>query len=397
MLRITTFSSYANSIANLQSRQQDLSVSQQQLTSGKRVLHASDDPTAAARAERAGALLQRTDATQRAIDASRNAMQMTESSLGSAVDLVQQARELMVSSGNASYSDAERLAIGNQLSDIRAQLMQVANRGDGTGGYVFAGQGASQPPFLDRPGGVGFVGAGGEVKTDAEDGLPLTLDGQKVWLSSPTGNGVFTTSGNSSSAWIDAGRVIAPSQITGSNYQVQFSQTAGVTSFSITKDGLPTAANNLPFTSGQSIEFEGMSFAVTGSPANGDTFDIAPSQPTLSVFDSIDKAVTALKTPHQTSAQITQAVQNGLRDLDSVANGLSSARSFAGGVLNRVEAATNRVADLKVFGETTRSNAEDLDMVQAISSFQNKQTGYQAALQTYSSLQRMSLFDYIKT
>jgi flagellar hook-associated protein 3 FlgL len=36
-------------------------------------------------------------------------------------------------------------------------------------------------------------------------------------------------------------------------------------------------------------------------------------------------------------------------------------------------------------------------MVQAISSFQNKQTGYQAALQTYSSLQRMSLFDYIKT
>jgi flagellar hook-associated protein 3 FlgL len=117
----------------------------------------------------------------------------------------------------------------------------------------------------------------------------------------------------------------------------------------------------------------------------------------LSVFDAIDKAVKALKTPGMTSAQITQTVQTGLRDLDSVSNQLQSSRSMAGEVLNRVDGATSRVSDLKLFGETTRSNAEDLDMVQAISNFQNQQTGYQAALQTYSSLQRMSLFDYIKT
>ena len=36
-------------------------------------------------------------------------------------------------------------------------------------------------------------------------------------------------------------------------------------------------------------------------------------------------------------------------------------------------------------------------MVQAISDFQKQQTGYQSALQTYSSVQRLSLFDYIKT
>jgi flagellar hook-associated protein 3 FlgL len=43
-----------------------------------------------------------------------------------------------------------------------------------------------------------------------------------------------------------------------------------------------------------------------------------------------------------------------------------------------------------------QSSAEDADMVQAISEFQNQQTGYQAALQSYASVQRMSLFDYIK-
>ena len=44
-----------------------------------------------------------------------------------------------------------------------------------------------------------------------------------------------------------------------------------------------------------------------------------------------------------------------------------------------------------------RSTAEDLDMVEAISDFQGKQTGYDAALKTYSMVQRMTLFDYMKT
>jgi flagellar hook-associated protein 3 FlgL len=36
-------------------------------------------------------------------------------------------------------------------------------------------------------------------------------------------------------------------------------------------------------------------------------------------------------------------------------------------------------------------------MVEAISNFQNQQSGYDAALKTYASVQRMSLFQYIQT
>jgi flagellar hook-associated protein 3 FlgL len=54
-----------------------------------------------------------------------------------------------------------------------------------------------------------------------------------------------------------------------------------------------------------------------------------------------------------------------------------------------------RIADSKLAAQTERSNAEDLDMVQAISDFQNRQTGYDAALKAYSMVQRMSLFNYI--
>ncbi|MBQ0958538.1 flagellar hook-associated protein FlgL [Ideonella sp. 4Y11] len=398
MFRVATLNAYEKVINTLQKRQQNLVEAQQQLTSGKRVLHASDDPVAAARAERARALLQRSDANQRAVDASKNSMTLTESALGDAGELLQQARELVVAAGNASYSDAQRQDVAKQLAEIRKQLMSVANRGNGAGGFVFSGQGTSQPPFLDAPGGVAYTGTGGQVEVASDEQLPLTFDGRQVWMGARTGNGVFETRNlGSDSAWIDAGRVTDPAQLTGSTYSVSFSVVGGVTTYSVFQDGNPTALSGQPYTSGQAISIDGMSFAVSGDPADADSFEIVPSSVGLSVFDALDQVVNALKTPNQTATQVTQVVQTGLRDVDQSLGQLQSSRSLAGETLNRIEGVQARVSDLKLFAKTTESDAEDLDETQAISDFANQQTGYQVALQTYATLQKMSLFQYINS
>ncbi|WP_396268338.1 flagellar hook-associated protein FlgL [Ideonella sp.] len=399
MIRVSTANAFASSVLSLQKRQQDLSEANERLTNGKRVMHASDDPTAAARAERARSLMQRTDATQRALDASRNSMTLTESALADGGELLQQARELLASGGNASFTDAERRDVANQITAIRNQLLGVANRSDGTGGYIFAGQGASQPPFIDRPGGVGYVGTGGEVRVASEEPLPLTLDGQQTWLSANTGNGVFVTRPiNSGSAWIDSGRVTNPQALTGSTYTIEFTDLApGQKVYSILRDGVATGVFQAPFDPTKAIEIDGMAVNISGTPASGDAFEMAPSQPNLTVFQALDRVIAELKTPNRGNAAVTQTIQSGLRDIDSVRNHLQSARSMTGEMLTRIDGAEVRVQDLKLFSENTRSAAEDLDMIKAISDFQNKQTGYEAALQTYSTMQRMSLFDYIKT
>ena len=396
MFRITTLNAYNKVIDTLQSRQQDLVEAQEKLTTGKRVLHASDDPVAAARAERARALQQRSDANQRAVDASKNAMTLTESALGDAGELLQQARELVVAAGNASYSDAQRQDVAKQIAEIRKQLMSVANRGNGAGGFVFSGQGTSQPPFLDAPGGMRYTGSGGQVEVASDETLPLTFDGRQVWMGARTGNGVFETRNlGSSAAWIDAGRVTDPSAITGSTYSLSFNTVGGVKSYTLLQDGNPTAFTDVPFTSGQAIEIDGMAFTVTGEPADGDQFEIAPSTSDLSVFDALDQVVNSLKTGGSTPTQVAQAVQSGLRDIDQGLGQLQSSRSLAGETLNRIEGVQSRVTDLKLFAQTTESDATDLDETQAISDFANQQTGYQVALQTYASLQKMSLFQFI--
>lgn len=397
-MRITTANAHDTAVDNLQRRQQELQRSQEQLTSGKRVSRASDDPTAAARAERALATGARAIADQRGVEASRNAMQQTEGALGDATEAMQQVRELLVAAGNGSYTDAERANLAERIRGLRNQLLSIANRGDGSGGYLFGSQGSAQPPFVDGVGGVAFRGTDGQAVVVSANLLPMTHDGAATWLAARSGNGVFVTSpavANGTGAWIDAGSVTDPSALTGADYRVDFSVAGGVTTYSVLMNGAPTALANVPYVAGQAIEFDGMAVTVQGTPAQGDRFDITPSTPDLSLFDALDRVVAELKLPNRSDAQVAQTVASGLRDVDAAFGSLQMQRALAGESLKRIDAVESRVADVKLGADTERSQAEDLDMVQALSEFQARQNGYEAALSTYSLVQKMSLFKYL--
>jgi flagellar hook-associated protein 3 FlgL len=308
-MRITTAYAYENSINSLQKRQQALSEAQTQLTSGKRVNKASDDPGAAAAAERALAAQSRAEAQMRALDASRNAMQLTESALGTAGELMQQARELLVAAGNGSYSDSERATVGLSIRSLRDELLAVSNREDGAGRYLFGGQGADGLPLLDSPGGVIYNASAGGTRAALGEASPLNIDGRAAWLQA-------------------------------------------------------------------------------SDPDNPGS--------TLSLFDVMDRVAGELLTPGRSSAQISQGVADGLGDFDAVAENLSTWRAKSGDALNRIERIGERLSQNKLDAQTERSEAEDLDMVQAISDFQNRQSGYDAALKTYSIVQQMSLLQYLR-
>jgi flagellar hook-associated protein 3 FlgL len=397
MNRISTSQAFDASLLQLQKRQVELSESQQQMSSGKRVNRASDDPAAAARAERALASISHVEADKRSVEASRTQMTQTESALGDAGELLQHARELLVNAGNAAFSDTERQSIANELRGVREQLLTVANRSDGADGFLFGGQGSSQTPFVDAAGGVQYRGTAGQAQAAGTDSLPIALDGGATWSSARTGNGQFETSvvTSTGSAWIDAGHVSDPSALTGSTYDIRFSGAAGATTYTVWKDGVATAQANVPYQSGLAIDVDGMSVKVSGAPAAGDDFQLKPSTSSLSVFDVLDKAVADLSASGKTGSQVAQDGAFNLRNIDQVMTRVQAARSDVGSMLNRIDGVDSRLDNLKLQGQTEKSNAEDLDMVQAISEFQSKQSGYDAALKSYSMVQHLSLFQYL--
>jgi flagellar hook-associated protein 3 FlgL len=401
-MRISTANMFDASIATLQKRQEQMQESQQRLTSGKRIEKASDDPTGAARAERALSAIGRIDANQRALEASRNGMTLSEGALGDANELLQQVREAMLAAGNATYSDPEREGLANKIAGLRDQLLAIANRPDGAGGFLFSGQGSANPPFLDQPGGVSYNGTSGAIQTGNMDDFPLTVDGRHAWEQARTGNGSFVTSaldnaisGEPAKSWIDAGRVTNPTALTGSNYQIQISGSGAGAIYTVTDISKGSVVKSDTFATGKAIEFDGMTVTLSGTAEDGDQFEITPATVGLKVFDVLDQAVAELRTTQRSGIEIAQSNSARVRDLDSAMAAMQNVRSQIGERLNNLDGTEARMADIKLYNQSEQSAAEDLDMVQGISDFQNQQSGYDAALKTYAMVQRMSLFQYL--
>jgi flagellar hook-associated protein 3 FlgL len=135
-----------------------------------------------------------------------------------------------------------------------------------------------------------------------------------------------------------------------------------------------------------------MAFDLKGSPAVGDTVGLTPS---TSLMGTIDSAIRGIgESTNKTDA--TQAVEQALANIDAGLERVLQVRSYAGELLNRADRISDDQGQRSVQLEADRSRAEDLDMLKGISDFQNAHTGYQAALQSYAQVQRLSLFDFMR-
>ena len=395
-MRIATANTYDNALEQLYKRQSDLSQQQEKIGTGQRVNRPSDDPVAAAQAERVMTRLARIDVDQRALESQRAALATAESALGEASTLVQGSRDLVISALNAGYSPRDRATIANQIASLRDQLFALSNRTDSNGISLFGGLGSSGAPFADTPPGVSFQATAGQRAATAT-ALPGAMDGQAIWMDVPTGNGVFKVSlgsTNTGTAWSDAGSVVTPSAQTGNSYSVTFSVVNGVTTYDVVDTTAATTVSTAqPYRDGAPILFDGLSVVVNGAPANGDTISVAPSVQT-NVFKVLDDAIASISNAPGGN-KLTQTVNLALVEIDAALARMQSARGQAGEWLNRADTITNTQSARALSLEEDRSRAVDLDMAKGISDFNRFQTGYQAALQSYAQIQKLTLFNFI--
>ena len=398
-MRIGTANVYDNALEQLYKRQSDMLTQQEQLSSGLRVNRASDDPIAAAQAERAMVRLSRIETDQRALETQRSALSTAEAGLGEALGRMQDLRELVIAAGNAGYTESDRTTLAQQISNLRDQIFAIANRTDSNGVPLFGGLGSTGSPFADIPAGVQFQGAPGQ-RAASTTALPGAMNGQAIWMDVPSGNRSFEVSladANTGGVWTDTGTVVSPTLLTGHDYSISFTVIAGVTTYDVlnTSTGAPTnpVLIGQPYTSGAPIQFDGLSVLPQGAPASGDTVTIAPSTP-LNIFNLLDGTINSINNASSDN-RLSQAIALSLAQIDTGMERLQAARGQAGDWLNRADSITDAQSARSLALESDRSRAVDADMAKAISNFTTAQTGYQAALQSYAQIQRLSLFNYI--
>ena len=392
--RLASANTYDNAVNRLTARQTQLSKLQEQLSASKRVLRPSDDPTGAAQAERAMTRLSRVATDQRALEVQRNAVTTAESVLGDSVSAIQDFRTLVVQAGNTSLTASDRASIAQQLFGLRNQILGYANTKDSNGLPLFAGLGGTASPFVDNGAGVSFNGLPGQLAA-GDLAVPAVLDGNAAFMNVPSGNGVFAAAQGSgtTAVWSGAGQVTDPAALTGHAYSIRFNVTGNSTTFDVVDSTSNTSVQTgQPYTPGQAITFDGMSLVANGTPANGDSLQITPSVKT-DLFAVLDQAIAGVR--DSSGGALSQNVAQALSQIDAGMSRLSSSRGQAGNLLNQVDNISDRQSSRSIQLEADRSRAEDLDVVKALSDFQNQQTAYSAALGSYAQIQKLSLFNFI--
>lgn len=405
LTRLGSANTYDNALRNLSIRQSALSNLQENLTSGKKVVRASDDPTGAAQAERAMTRISRIATDQRALEAQRNSIAMAESTLGDVTDALQNFRELVVSAGNGVHGPAERKSIAIQLQGLRDQVFSLANRKDSNGQPLFSALGSALAPFVGPntpPQDYAFNGLPGQ-SASSEVAIPFTLDGDSAFMLQTNRDGVYNVSlGNSATSLKTSPATLnPPTAATGASYNISFTSVtaaAGNTtvSYNIVDSGssVPVATGTKTYSTGQSFtvtEMPGLSLTITGTPAVADKVKVESSP---SLFSVLDNAINNIGSA-SSNAAASQAVSQALGNIDIGMGRVAAVRGQAGDLLNRADRITSNQEARSIQLEADRSRAEDLDTIKGLSDFQNQDTGYQAALKSYAQVQKLSLFNYI--
>ncbi len=204
-MRISTAQMQSQAVRSMMDRQTELSYTQQQVATGKRILSSADDVTGSTQII---ALRQNIDTStqyQENADMAKSRLLSEESALTQTINVLQRSRELAIQGNNGSQSAANRKALANEIRQNLAEILALANTVDGNGEYVFAGYNVGTAPFseVENPVGSGlydfnYSGDNGQrnLQIGATRQIPVGDPGSDVFVNIPAGGGtqsVFET------------------------------------------------------------------------------------------------------------------------------------------------------------------------------------------------------------
>lgn len=402
-MRVSTNSVYELGVTSILRQQEGLIKTQQQVSTGRRILTPADDPVAAARA------LDVTQAesinTQYAENRNnaKASLGLAESVLQAVTSLIHDVRTVALNAGNPTLANNDRMSLATELRGRFEELIGFANSTDGSGEYLFSGYQGRTKPFAQTAAGAQYSGDQGQrlIQAAASRQIAVSDSGADVFERIKNGNGVFATGAsatNSGSGVIGAGTVVTPASLTGHHYQITFTVAAGVTTYNVVDTTTATtlsAAN--PYISGNSISFDGLQFELQGTPAGGDQFTVAPST-NRSLFKTLSDLIAVVAAPvsGQTgSAKLSNGLNTALLNLDRGLDNILGIRAAIGTRLQEVDTLQSAGEDLAVQHQQTLSQLQDVDFAKAISALSQQQVYLEAAQKSFVKVSSLSLFDFV--
>ncbi|WP_064791823.1 flagellar hook-associated protein FlgL [Shewanella woodyi] len=396
-MRISTSQMFNQSINSVLDKQTATSKILDQLSSGKKVNTAGDDPVASVGIDNLNQQNALVDQFMKNIDYAKNRLGLSESKLGTAETLVASTREQVIRAINGGLSESERQMIADELKGTLEELVAVGNTKDESGNYIFAGFETGKQPFaFDSAGNMIYSGDNGAREAVIASGVTIAtnIPGDNAFMNAPSGLGDYSANYLASQVGefsVDSAKITNP----GTYVEDTYTFTMVGANLEVRDSSATLVTTEVGFDPTNPISFNGMEVKLDGMPAAGDSFSITP-QSEVSIFDTINQAISLLEDPNKVNTpQGVSELAQILNNIDSGVNQISIARSETGNSLKSIESYSTHHVDEKLVNSSTLSMLEDLDYASAITEFEKQQLALNAVSSVFSKVGSVSLFDYI--
>ncbi len=269
---------------------------QEQMSTGVRVLTPADDPVASTKILQLTDELASIDQYLKNIDIADSNLALEDSILSNVVDVVQRMQVLATAAGNtATLTPNEYKGMAAEVSSRMDELLNLMNTRNANGDFIFGGYKSASHPFVgDAFSGFGYQGDDGQqfIKIAHNSKVAATDSGKSIFVDVKSASKTIETSASPNNtanppAKINVGQVIdqqAYDEFYPEDIVITFNAESALSppgkNFTATErsTGRVIAANQA-YVSGEDIRLKGLSFRIMGSPASG-----APAVPAAQLF-----------------------------------------------------------------------------------------------------------------
>ena len=161
-MRVTDLSSQTQFLAAVQALQMNVSVTQNQLSSGLAFTDPSQDPVAAGEVNNLNTALSQSQQYQTNANAAQSSLGTEDNTLSQVETQLQNLRDLVLQANSGTNTAQNLSSLASQAVQIQSGLLALANTQDGNGQYIFAGYATQTQPFDQTATGATYAGNQGQ-------------------------------------------------------------------------------------------------------------------------------------------------------------------------------------------------------------------------------------------
>ncbi len=396
-MRVTEGTGQLQFLTAINSLESSISQNENDLSSNESFTTASENPVAAGEVNTYNQALAQSQQYSTNAGSAQTNLNTEDSTLTQITNQLQSLRDLALEANSGTLQASDRSGIASQIQQIQNSLVALANTQNGSGDYIFSGFATRTQPFALTATGATYSGDQGVTQVQIAAGQTVATgdNGDAVFNQIKTGNGTYTVTANpanTGTGLIGATTVTNAANYDGGTYQIEFTA-AGGGAYNIVNAGGATVSSGT-YTDGSNISFDGLQITLSGTPAAGDEFTVAAST-NQSLFTTVQNLATALQSSTGSSTALSNSISGEINNLDQALTKISDTQASVGGRLNTITSQQSVQTSQQTQLQTSIASLQGLNYAAAISQLDQQNTTLQAALQSYTVTQGLTLFKYL--